>query len=57
MDEDCKRLQLVSVNCNTVDVGQKKGESNEHSREDKSQTNRNSEIIMPNINKSNEEID
>ena len=47
----------MCVNCDTIDVGQTKGQVNEQSRQDKSQTNNKSKINPPNTNKTNHEMD
>ena len=41
----CKRLQLLSVNCNTKDVGQWSRKINEQSMKDKSYRSKNLKIV------------
>ena len=54
---DYKWLQLLSINCNTIEANYNRGQVNEQSKPDKSKTNKNFKVYPPLDGKIKQEMD
>ena len=52
-----KRLQLINIICDTTNTDQHRTQINEHTKQDKPKTNKNSKINLQSSNKIHQEVE